>query len=46
MIHSLDSAANGELDNAEGVERVARRMLDNPKARDGVNEFTAAVAAI
>lgn len=37
----LDSAANGELDNAEGVERVARRMLDNPKARDGVNEFTA-----
>jgi hypothetical protein len=37
----LESAANGELDTAEGVERVARRMLDNPKAREGASEFIA-----
>ncbi len=35
----LDSAAKGELSAAEAVERVARRMMDNPKARDGVDEF-------
>ncbi len=29
----------GELNTAEGVERAARRMLDDPKARDGVDEF-------
>ena len=37
----LASAAAGELNTPAGVERVARRMLDNPKARDGVNEFAA-----
>jgi hypothetical protein len=37
----LESAASGELNTPEGVERVARRMLDNPKARDGVDEFAA-----
>lgn len=35
----LDSAAQGELSTPEGVERLARRMLDNPKARDGLDEF-------
>jgi hypothetical protein len=35
----LGSAANGELDTAEGVERVARRMLDDPKAKQGLDEF-------
>ena len=37
----LESAANGELNSPAGVERVVRRMLDNPKARDGVDEFVA-----
>src|SRR6185295_10742719 len=37
----LDSAARGELDTAPGIERETRRMLDNPKARDGVDEFVA-----
>ena len=35
----LDSAARGELDTAEGVERVTRRMLDHPKAAEGLDEF-------
>jgi hypothetical protein len=35
----LDSAARGELDTPEGIERTARRMLDNPKAKGGVDEF-------
>jgi hypothetical protein len=35
----LASAAKGELNTPEGMERAARRMLDNPKARDGVDEF-------
>ena len=35
----LDSAAAGELDSPDGVKRVARRMIDNPKAREGVDEF-------
>jgi hypothetical protein len=35
----LDSAARGDLNTAEGIERTARRMLDDPKARDGVDEF-------
>jgi Protein of unknown function (DUF1592)/Protein of unknown function (DUF1588)/Protein of unknown function (DUF1585) len=35
----LDSAARGELDTPEGVERVARRMLDDPKAKGGLDEF-------
>ena len=37
----LDDAANGELKTREGVEKTVRRMLDNPKARDGVDEFVA-----
>jgi len=37
----LDNAANGELNTPEARERVARRMMDHPKARDGVNEFFA-----
>jgi hypothetical protein len=35
----LESAAKGELNTAEGIERVTRRMLDDPKAKDGVDEF-------
>jgi hypothetical protein len=35
----LESAANGELSTAEGVERAARRMLGDPKAKQGLNEF-------
>jgi hypothetical protein len=35
----LESAARGELNARDGMERVARRMLDDPKARDGVDEF-------
>ena len=37
----LDSAADGELDTPDGVVRVVRRMLDSPKAHDGVGEFIA-----
>jgi len=33
------SAASGELDAPAGQERVARRMLDSPKARRAVDEF-------
>src|SRR5439155_12299637 len=35
----LDRAAGGDLNTAEGIERVTRRMLDDPRARDGVDEF-------
>jgi hypothetical protein len=35
----LSSAARGELDAPRGMERAARRMLDDPRARDGVDEF-------
>jgi hypothetical protein len=35
----LDSAARGDLNTPEGIERVMRRMLDDPRARDGVDEF-------
>lgn len=35
----LDEAASGELDTADGLRRAAARMLDNPKARDGLDEF-------
>ena len=35
----LDSAARGDLNTTEGIERVTRRMLDDPRARDGVDEF-------
>lgn len=37
----LESAAQGELDTPGGVERVARRMLDDPRAKQGVDEFVA-----
>jgi Protein of unknown function (DUF1592)/Protein of unknown function (DUF1588)/Protein of unknown function (DUF1595)/Protein of unknown function (DUF1587)/Protein of unknown function (DUF1585) len=35
----LASAARGELDTREGVERAARRMLADPKAKEAVDEF-------
>jgi hypothetical protein len=35
----LDAAARGELNNPEGVGRVARRMLDNPKAKEALDDF-------
>jgi hypothetical protein len=37
----LDSAAHGELNTAEGTERIARHMQDDARARDGVDEFVA-----
>jgi len=36
----LDAAAGGELNTAAGIERMTRRMLDDPRARDGLDEFT------
>lgn len=35
----LDSAARGELNLPESLERVIRRMLGDPKARQGLDEF-------
>jgi len=35
----LASAAKGELNTPEGVERVARLMLDSPKAKQALDEF-------
>ncbi len=35
----LGDAAAGELNTSAGVERASRRMLDNPKAREGLDEF-------
>jgi hypothetical protein len=35
----LESAARGELDTPAGVDKVARRMLDNPKAKQALDEF-------
>ncbi len=35
----LDSASRGQLDTPEGIERTVRRMLDDPRAKDGVDEF-------
>jgi uncharacterized protein DUF1592/uncharacterized protein DUF1588/uncharacterized protein DUF1595/uncharacterized protein DUF1585 len=37
----LDAAAKGELGTADGLERVARRMLERPLARQAVDEFFA-----
>jgi hypothetical protein len=37
----LASAGKGELDTPEGIEKTARRMLDNPKARQALDEFIA-----
>lgn len=35
----LDSAAKGELDTREGIDKVTRRMLADGKAWEGVDEF-------
>ncbi|MEP6536459.1 MAG: DUF1592 domain-containing protein [Bryobacteraceae bacterium] len=35
----LESAAKGELSTPDGLERVTRRMLSDPKAKGGVEEF-------
>ena len=35
----LESAAKGELSTKAGLERAIRRLLADPKAKDGVNEF-------
>jgi hypothetical protein len=37
----LEAAANGELRTADGLERVARSMLNQPPARQAVDEFLA-----
>jgi hypothetical protein len=35
----LDSAAKGELDTPQGLARVAGRMLEDAKAKEGVDDF-------
>jgi len=35
----LDAAAQGGLETAADMERMARRMLDDPRAKDGLDEF-------
>ena len=35
----LAAAARGELGTPQGVEKTARRMLDNPRAREALNEY-------
>ena len=37
----FEAAANGELRTADGIERLARSMLDQPSARQAVDEFFA-----
>lgn len=37
----LDAAARGELNSAQSMEKMARRMIDDPRAKQGVNEFLA-----
>jgi hypothetical protein len=37
----LESAARGELDTADSVEKVVRRMLADPKAKQALDEFIA-----
>ena len=37
----FDAAAKGELRTAEGLERVARSMLEQPAARQAIDEFFA-----
>ena len=37
----LDRAERGELNTPDGVAKVARAMLDDPRARQGLDEFTA-----
>jgi hypothetical protein len=36
----LAAAARGDLSTRGGVEKTARRMLDDPRARESLNEFT------
>jgi Protein of unknown function (DUF1592)/Protein of unknown function (DUF1588)/Protein of unknown function (DUF1587)/Protein of unknown function (DUF1595)/Protein of unknown function (DUF1585) len=36
----LDAAAQGKLASTEDVARMARRMLDDPRAKDGLDEFS------
>jgi hypothetical protein len=35
----LDAAARGELDTASGIEQMAREMLVDPRAKDGLDSF-------
>jgi hypothetical protein len=35
----MSVAATGELSTPEGVERIARKMLDDPRARQALDEF-------
>lgn len=35
----LDSAMRGELNDPDGIGRVARRMLDDPRAKQGLYDF-------
>ncbi|MFN7921444.1 MAG: DUF1592 domain-containing protein [Bryobacteraceae bacterium] len=37
----LDDAAKGKLETAAGMEAAARRLLDNPRARQAVDQFIA-----
>ncbi|MES1260990.1 MAG: DUF1592 domain-containing protein [Acidobacteriota bacterium] len=37
----LGSAARGDLNTREGVEKVVRRMLEDPKAQEALDEFVA-----
>ena len=37
----LEAAANGELRSRDGIERIARAMLGDPRAREAVDEFFA-----
>jgi Protein of unknown function (DUF1592)/Protein of unknown function (DUF1588)/Protein of unknown function (DUF1595)/Protein of unknown function (DUF1587)/Protein of unknown function (DUF1585) len=35
----LEAAAKGELRTPDGIEKIARRMLDNPHAHEALDEF-------
>lgn len=35
----LDAAADGELDDLEGIEKHARRLLDDPKSDRSIRNF-------
>jgi hypothetical protein len=37
----MNAAAHGELDAPQGVEKAARRMLEDPRAHQALDEFTA-----
>jgi hypothetical protein len=36
----MDAAANGELSTPAGIEKISRRMLQDPRARQALDEFT------